>query len=194
MTEAKVAGLTRYFTGKPCPRGHIAERIVSTRACAECVCERKHAWSKANPEKVNAQRRSYYKANPEKVKAWKSDEQKRNREAANERNRRYAATHRKQIRLKNLAWEQANPDRVVEKVARRRAAKINQMPCWADRESIKAIYREATKLRRSGLDVHVDHILPLQGRIVSGLHVHHNLQIIDAQANRVKSNNLLGAN
>ncbi|MEL6236961.1 MAG: hypothetical protein AAFO57_00340 [Pseudomonadota bacterium] len=35
--EAIARGLKRYFTGKPCKRGHMAERLISTKACAECM-------------------------------------------------------------------------------------------------------------------------------------------------------------
>ena len=34
--EAKERGLARYFTGKPCPHGHVAERWASTSRCVEC--------------------------------------------------------------------------------------------------------------------------------------------------------------
>lgn len=188
--EAIFAGRTRYFTGKACPRGHIAERLVSTRACAACAREKKHAWNASNPDKVNSQKRAYRRANLNKVKAWQSAEQKRNREAANVRNRRYAATHREQLRLKNAAYGKANPEKGCAKAARYRSAKLKQMPVWADKEKIQRIYEEAARMRASGLDAHVDHVIPLQGRNVCGLHVHENLQILAAQANRSKSNQL----
>jgi hypothetical protein len=37
--EAKEQGLKRYFTGKPCSKGHISERLVSTSQCTECLAE-----------------------------------------------------------------------------------------------------------------------------------------------------------
>ena len=188
MLEAKAAGLTRYFTGVACPHGHIAERFVSTRGCTACAREKKHAWNAANPEKVNAQKRAYCKANSEKVKAWKSAEQKRNRAAANVRNRRYAATHREFLKAKNAAYQQARPEMSAARTARYLTAKRKQCPAWADHDSIAMIYRAAEVIRTTGFDVHVDHIIPLQGKTVTGLHVHNNLQIIAARANRSKSN------
>ena len=41
--EAKALGLKRYFTGNPCPKGHVSERLVSTFQCCECLRERGRA-------------------------------------------------------------------------------------------------------------------------------------------------------
>lgn len=185
-------GEPRYFTGKPCPRGHISERMVSTRGCVACLSEKKAAWSAANPEKVNSQKRAWRDANLEKARALNLANQKKHRAKANERNRRYAEANREKIAARNALWEQANPHKVLAKAAKRRAAKRNQMPVWADSQQIESVYARAAELRSSGADVHVDHVIPLQGRMVSGLHVPDNLQIIEALENRVKSNIFAG--
>jgi hypothetical protein len=73
--------------------------------------------------------------------------------------------------------------------AKRRAAKLRRTPGWADMDAIKAIYQRARALTvRTGVEHHVDHDLPLQGRLVSGLHVHQNLQIITGRENSRKRN------
>ena len=54
--------------------------------------------------------------------------------------------------------------------------------------AIHVIYAEAKRMRDAGQDVVVDHVIPLSGETVSGLHVHTNLQIMGALANKVKSN------
>lgn len=59
---------------------------------------------------------------------------------------------------------------------------------WADHERIAVVYASARELRGCGVDVHVDHIYPLQGRLVCGLHTHDNLQILLAKANIAKGN------
>jgi hypothetical protein len=61
-------------------------------------------------------------------------------------------------------------------------AKRNQMPSWADEQKIKDIYAN----RPSGY--HVDHILPLQGKLVCGLHVENNLQYLTSKENFSKHN------
>ena len=63
--------------------------------------------------------------------------------------------------------------------------------CWvafANRNAIAAIYKEAKRRRTAGEDVQVDHIVPLNGKTVSGLHVEWNLQIIPSRENGAKSN------
>jgi hypothetical protein len=72
---------------------------------------------------------------------------------------------------------------------KRRAAKLQRVPPWADREAIRAIYKRARDLtEQTGVPHHVDHVLPLRGKRVSGLHVHQNLQIITGAENGRKHN------
>lgn len=73
--------------------------------------------------------------------------------------------------------------------AKRHAAKINRTPAWADMESIKAVYADARRLtKETGIPHHVDHEIPLQGKLVSGLHVENNLQILPGPENCRKHN------
>lgn len=73
--------------------------------------------------------------------------------------------------------------------ARRHAAKLKRTPPWADQAAIKAIYAEASKMtQETGVEHHVDHIYPLQGKKVSGLHVHTNLQVLVGVENMRKGN------
>ena len=67
----------------------------------------------------------------------------------------------------------------------RRTHESLQTPKWANLNKIKEIYRESKQL---GIDYHVDHIIPLRGKLVSGLHVHDNLQIIPRIPNLKKTN------
>jgi hypothetical protein len=61
-------------------------------------------------------------------------------------------------------------------------AKRNQMPSWADEQKIKDIYANRPK------GYHVDHIVPLQGELVCGLHVENNLQYLTPKENMSKHN------
>lgn len=83
-------------------------------------------------------------------------------------------------------------DRVIANVKSRKHAKIRRVPPWltADhKRQIEAIYREAQHLTKiSGVQMHVDHIVPLQGKTVSGLHVPWNLQILSKDENLTKNN------
>lgn len=80
-------------------------------------------------------------------------------------------------------WQQANPGKANANTYKYRTAKTRQMPNWADLEKIQAVYIEAAT---KGLTV--DHVIPLQGRLVSGLHVHNNLQLLTHAENVRKSN------
>ena len=76
----------------------------------------------------------------------------------------------------------------AERGRRRKAAERRQMPAWADRERIVAIYEDADRAtRETGIQHHVDHVIPLRGKLASGLHVHQNLRVITATENRKKS-------
>ena len=59
----------KYFTGKPCIRGHVVERLVSNHACIECALEYNRRWKKNNPDKRRAYRSDWKKKNPDKVNA-----------------------------------------------------------------------------------------------------------------------------
>jgi hypothetical protein len=61
-------------------------------------------------------------------------------------------------------------------------------PSWADKESIKQFYIEAQRLtKETGVPHEVDHIIPIAGKLVSGLHVPSNLQILTAEENQRKN-------
>ena len=79
--------------------------------------------------------------------------------------------------------------RVRSDTAGRRAAKLQRTPAWADVTAIRALHEEANRLTRvTGVPHEVDHILPLRGRLVSGLHVHTNMRVIPARENARKGN------
>jgi len=106
----------------------------------------------------------------------------------------YGFKNRKKLTDSTRSWRKDNPDKVKawiennpEKLATwRLIRKYNRslrITDWADVDKMKEIYKEA---RRTGK--HVDHIIPLCGKLVSGLHVHNNLQLLSPEDNRLKSN------
>jgi 5-methylcytosine-specific restriction endonuclease McrA len=71
----------------------------------------------------------------------------------------------------------------------RRAKLKSSTPTWASKKAIKEIYLSCIKAtKETGIKHEVDHIIPLRGEFVSGLHVEWNLQVIKAVDNRIKSN------
>lgn len=101
----------------------------------------------------------------------------------------HAKTVAKILGTDNSKWLRHVAARKNAADAKRRSAKIKRTPPWADLDAIAAVYREAKRLTdATGIQHEVDHIIPLQGRNVSGLHVHDNLQAIPKSANRRKFN------
>lgn len=62
-TVARELGKKRYFTGVPCPRGHVAERLIESTKCVECVKAKTKERFANNREAVKAARRRYHRAN-----------------------------------------------------------------------------------------------------------------------------------
>lgn len=84
---------------------------------------------------------------------------------------------------------QRDPARFAAKRAARHAAQLQRTPSWADHRAMAEVHAEAA--RRSvatGVPHHVDHDLPLRGRLVSGLHVAANLRVVPAVLNLRKGN------
>ncbi len=73
--------------------------------------------------------------------------------------------------------------------SKRRALERRQLAGWANLDAIKAIYQRAIDLTRAtGIPHHVDHAIPLAGKLVSGLHVENNLEVMTALENMKKHN------
>ena len=160
-----------------------------------------------DPEARKAYQREYAQRNRakayEKVKEWRAA----NPEKWAGQRKRYAKKHPDVLSAKTSRWKKANPERAAE-VAKRtriktksrisankakyRATKRNRTPSWLtefDKLKIRCMYSVALMLTRENKEQwHVDHIIPLNGRLVSGLHVPNNLQVIRGIDNHLKNN------
>jgi hypothetical protein len=95
-------------------------------------------------------------------------------------------------RSMNKAHYYNNKSYYVAKCAKYRAAKLKRTPKWLNSEQLACIEKEYSMAKKleaiTGDKYHVDHIIPLQGKFVSGLHVPWNLQVIEASENKSKGN------
>jgi hypothetical protein len=132
-------------------------------------------YRKDNPEKVKELGKAWAKRNPEKVKAYGVKAGK----AWQERNPEYLKEHYK-----------ANKQRYVAARARRRAAQESATPDWLtaiDKAMIQEMYDVSeARFVQTGIKHHVDHIVPINGKKISGMHVPWNLQVITAHENLSK--------
>ena len=165
--EAKACGLVRYFTGKACKHGHVAERFASTGQCSACVAENKQ---KHPPTSERA------------------------REGAARRNKRWGGKVKARKAAAGREWRQKNTERVRAYVLNRRALRAAATPPWFG-ELDELVALEATELaerreQATGAAWHVDHMVPLRAKTACGLHVGVNLQVIPAAMNIAKGNKL----
>ena len=110
---------------------------------------------------------------------------------------RYYQAHKEESLAQSRQWKLDNPEAETQHkrtyreknmgkfaayAANRRAAKLNRTPAWDLHELTELIYMECPE------DKTVDHVIPLQGVNVSGLHVYNNLQYLTPSQNSIKGN------
>ena len=176
--EAQATGAKFYFTGEPCVRGHIALRKTKG-ACLECIREdwaldNERRKGKPKTEAAKAAAKRYYEKNRQAViarAAARPTEEKR----------------RLQAEYKNRNVDVVRADTSVRKRRHREAT-----PKWltpAERLQMRDLYLQARKLTELTRERYVvDHIVPLRGEEVCGLHVPWNLRVITQEENLKKSN------
>jgi len=125
------------------------------------------------------------------AKKWRDN----NKETRDAGVNRWREQNPERIRQIYRDWRDANKDRANANWMRREAGKKNRTPSWLTEEHLSQIkdhYWLAADLKAvTGEDYHVDHIVPLNGKEVCGLHVPWNLQVLPADINRSKSNRLI---
>jgi hypothetical protein len=137
-------------------------------------------WYLRNREITKARAKAWAEANPDKVKEKSDRYREKNREAHNTYNR---------------AWFAENSDKRAAYQAKRKATILQRTPRWLtedDHWMIEQAYDLAkARTEMLGFEWHVDHVVPLQGKQVSGLHTPSNLAVIPGAENCRKNSRFL---
>lgn len=191
-SEAKAAGLKRYFTGQPCKSGHVVARITDSGSCVECRSIKKRGKSDTyraglglpplyRPKDDDDRKRHY----AEYKRQWFE----KNKQRALNTYYEWVSLNKERVLAAKRRYRANHPVSGRVHVVARRAARLQRTVPWADQNIIRFFYATRAYIsQQTGGQWHVDHIIPMRGRNVSGLHTHHNLRVIPAVENMKKGN------
>lgn len=153
MTEAKRLGSKRYFTGKKCKRGHLSERLVSTRQCLACMPQHHKRWYKSrSAEKIdeyNKKQKQRRDSSPERYRNYaKTNYQKHKEKRKADAKNRYLSNREKSWTYAK-EWRRVNRDK-ARAIARKWAANnAEAMERWRKENPGKVrVYAAVAKSRR----------------------------------------------
>lgn len=137
--------------------------------------------------------------NKKLIDNYNSEYYKNNIESEKQRTLIWSTNNPEKVRISNRQackkWAMSNKEMINTRAAKRRAQGLNATPSWLTKEhheQIAELYEICRMFKLyTGEEYHVDHIVPLQGESVCGLHVPWNLQVLPAKENLIKSNKIV---
>lgn len=168
------------------------ERYIRNR---KSMLEQRKAYYEKNRDKTAAYKQAWHLENADRLRAKAKLYYQENKERAKEYWERTAPLKREAYRERAKAWREANPDMDRANKHRRRAARLERMPAWYS-EFDDFVASECVALCRgrelaTGVQFHVDHLIPLLAKRASGLHCGMNLQVIPGFLNMRKKNRMM---
>jgi hypothetical protein len=144
--------------------------------CKKCGSRASRAWNLAHPDRVQKSKSTHAPRHAVSAKAWRSE------------NRAHLTEYTQRWREKNRASVNARATQRRCTSAAAISLRGSRIPDWVDMQAIKNIYEEARRIsREKGIPHEVDHIIPLKGFNVCGLHVEYNLRVVPTSVNRRKA-------
>lgn len=184
-----------FYKNSNCRGGFDTKCKECAKACSKArgqakreeIAVRSKAWREANKESIFAKRKAYREKNAEAIRQKKAAAYLADIERQREIRREYSKANVAATIERAKIWKKRNPDKIVVQTIKRLSHIKRATPSWANEFFIAEAYHLA-KVRREvlGGKWHVDHIIPLRGKYVCGLHVENNLQVITAKANVLK--------
>lgn len=159
--------------------------------CKKCSNIMSRKYYKENRVKCLENKKDYYKRNESKIIKYRKKYREKNLEKIKAKSREYYKENRAKCLKNKKEYNKKNREERTALNAKRRANKYNATPKWSEKSKIRKLYKKAKWLSKlTGLTYHVDHVIPLQGKNVCGLHVWNNLQILEESLNCKKGNKL----
>lgn len=185
---AKADGRKRYSTGKPCAKGHLADRITSTGKCCECHRLRRMRRYRSNPEHERKKKRDYDARNRDQVNARARDFTARNPQRRRDSVRRWrdANTEKDRASWRSYYHQNADRERDRSRAKRKRRSKAEGFCTIADLRRILKQQRNRCAMCRISFRIiqkHLDHIIPLSK---GGTHWPRNRQFLCEPCNLKK--------
>lgn len=131
----------------------------------------------------------YYLKNKDLEKQKRKLNYQQNKSQYIERAKIWKANNPEKVAADRKQWNNKNKFLKAYYTSTRRAIQTQATPSWANLKKIKQIFKDArTKSLETGIKYTVDHIIPLHGKLVSGLHVENNLRLLPYKENCKKGN------
>jgi hypothetical protein len=167
-----------------CFNKHSGTKDKLQHHCNQC----RQRYRQENKEAIAAWKKADYEQNKERILSVQKKYYSDNREKVIHTVRLYNKNNRDKILAKQKIYQKKHLDRWNANKARRKATKLQATPLWADNKAISGLYKLASLFNKTGINLHVDHIIPLQSDVVCGLHCEANLQLLPSSDNISKGN------